>query len=191
MNPDNSTTRRRSRKRWLGILALVFVVLLAVVVWVAMPRFEAVQVGAGPGRTGKESGEVRDAGVMLAGCGTDSLLSCAGFEARELTAGTPASGTLSARSRTFTEDGTAYEYWYYDGKRRETVVFTMRSTTMNAYLIVTVRDQVLADDDDSGGGTDAEVRLTLPEDGLYLIVANGAAKGDLGGYTLHVESDRQ
>jgi len=44
----------------------------------------------------------------------------------------------------------------------------------------------LGTDDDSGGGTNARLRATAPDDGDYVIRANSVKAGELGAYTLHL-----
>jgi len=101
-----------------------------------------------------------------------------------LLAGLNARGELDASDPVMGADQSPYEVWSYRGKAGETLTITMRSVQADAYLIV-VRQaagglETLAEDDDGlGGGTsDAGLRVRLPADGDYLIVANSS--GQLG-----------
>ncbi len=98
-----------------------------------------------------------------------------------LLAGLNARGELDASDPVMGSDQSPYEVWSYRGKAGETLTITMRSTQADAYLIV-VRQaanglETLAENDDGlgGGTTDAGLRLRLPADGDYLIVANSSA----------------
>jgi len=98
-----------------------------------------------------------------------------------LLAGLNARGELDASDPVMGSDQTPYEVWSYHGKAGETITATMRSETADAYLMVLRQGanglETLAEDDDGlgGGTTDAGLRLKLPADGDYLIVANSAA----------------
>jgi len=69
----------------------------------------------------------------------------------------------------------------FSGEAGETITITMRSTDgLDAYLgLIDPNDEVIAEDDDSGGGTDAQISIRLPESGEYIIVAtrNGIDAG--------------
>ncbi len=102
-----------------------------------------------------------------------------------IAAGDQGSGTIS---------GDAYiNVWGFDGQAGEQVTITMRGEGgLDAYLgIIDPNNEVIAEDDDSGGGSDAQVSLRLPESGTYVIVAtrNGIDAGtSTGDYTLEVTS---
>jgi hypothetical protein len=61
---------------------------------------------------------------------------------------------------------------------------------LDAYLgLMDPADEVIAEDDDSAGGTDAQISIRLPETGTYIIIAtrNGIDAGTTGGsYTLQI-----
>jgi hypothetical protein len=75
-----------------------------------------------------------------------------------------------------------------DGGRAERVEVVMRSTAFDSHLSVGRLNgtelNVLESDDDGAGGNDARVRLTLPEDGQYVIRANSVEGGETGAYTI-------
>ena len=104
--------------------------------------------------------------------------------------GETVSGTLSA-SDSRLDDGSSYDLYVYRGAPGETVVFTMRSSDLDAFLAGgTPGDdgfELDRTDDDSAGGTDAELTVTLPG-GDYLVRANSLAAGEAGRYTLAARS---
>lgn len=77
----------------------------------------------------------------------------------------------------------------FDGSAGEMVTITMTGQgSLDTYLgIIDSNDEVIAEDDDSGGGMNAQIALRLPETGTYIIVAtrNGLDSGTTtGAYTL-------
>jgi serine protease Do len=67
------------------------------------------------------------------------------------------------------------------------VQIDMTSTTVDAYLLVVdPAGNVLDQDDDDGGGTDARVTLSLPA-GTFTVVATSFEPRETGGYTLRVQ----
>lgn len=77
------------------------------------------------------------------------------------------------------------------GTAGEQITITMTGASgLDAYLgLIDPNDEVIAEDDDSGGGTNAQISIKLPESGTYLIVAtrNGVDAGtSAGNYTLSV-----
>ncbi len=115
-----------------------------------------------------------------------------------LLAGLNARGELDASDPVMGVDQTPYEVWSYRGKAGETLTITMRSVQADPYLMVVRQTaggiETLAEDDDGlGGGTnDAGLRLRLPADGDYLIVANSSGQFGkeylFGRYALEVVS---
>ena len=89
-------------------------------------------------------------------------------------------------------NGAHFEVWIFSGSRGERIGITLRSIQFDPYLMVQPfpggRSPIIARDDDSGGGNDAQVEVTLPEDGDYVITATSAQRGETGAYRLSVES---
>lgn len=112
--------------------------------------------------------------------------------------GLNARGELDLQDPTMGVDKTPYEVWPYQGKAGELLTITMRSTKADAYLMVVRQGpggiETIGEDDDGlgAGTTDAGLRVKLPTDGEYLIVANAAATLGraffYGPYTLEVVS---
>lgn len=90
-------------------------------------------------------------------------------------------------------DGVAYEGMTYDGYRFEgqagqRIRVDMNSTAFDTFLLVGVHGPggltAIAENDDSGAGTDSSVMLTLPSDARYEIWATSYAVGETGDYSL-------
>lgn len=85
-------------------------------------------------------------------------------------------------------DETRYDEYTFAGHIGQQVTISMSSATMDAYLVLyDAFDEIVAEDDDSGPGTDALITYTLPEDATYLIAANQAALSS-GDYALLLTS---
>ena len=95
--------------------------------------------------------------------------------------GLNARGELDRSDPTLASDKTPYDVWRYAGRAGEVLTVMMRSTRADAYLMVmregdSAIERIAEDDDGLGAGTtDAGLRIQLPADGDYLIVANAAA----------------
>ena len=65
----------------------------------------------------------------------------------------------------------------------------MSSTAFDPYLyLISSGGTVLAQDNNSGGGTSARIRLNLPSSGTYIIEADSYLANGLGAYSLTVSS---
>lgn len=109
-----------------------------------------------------------------------------GMEAMGMIAvGDTARGTITSDS--------FFHIYGFEGQAGDQVTITMTGTGgLDAYLgLLNPNDEVIAEDDDSAGGTDAQISIRLPESGVYIIVAtrNGIDAGSTtGNYTLEVTS---
>lgn len=122
------------------------------------------------------------AGDMIGAAGKGS----APASSRVLSLGQTASSELSADDQKL-EDNSFYELWVFQGEAGSRVTITMRSSEFDAYL--TIRDtaaEALGNDDDSAGGTDAQVTVTIPANGRIAIVANSLGEGETGRYTIQI-----
>ena len=106
-------------------------------------------------------------------------------------AGQTVSGALTASSPRL-DDNSHYQLYSYHGQAGEHVTVTLKSKAFDAYVAFGQMQngtfKVLASDDDSGGGTDAQVEATVPATGDYLIRANTLAADETGDFTLTVTS---
>ena len=91
-------------------------------------------------------------------------------------------------------DKSYFELWEFEGSKGDRVQILMEgSDGLDPYvgLLDAFTEQVLAEDDDSAGNSNAQIDFALPMDGLYLIVAT---RYDLdtgtsqGGYDLSLKS---
>jgi hypothetical protein len=101
--------------------------------------------------------------------------------------GQTVSGALDASDPKMA-DGSYFDHFSFRGRRGERVEVVMRSTAFDSHLAVGRLNgtdlNVLESDDDGAGGNDARVRLTLPDDGEYIIRANSVSGGETGAYTI-------
>ncbi|HEU4880949.1 MAG TPA: DVUA0089 family protein [Longimicrobium sp.] len=98
------------------------------------------------------------------------------------TIGTTVNGILASTDCTF-QDGTYVDYYGFTLANPRQVTITLRSSQIDAYLVLFSSDaEVIEEDDDDGGGNDAQIVRTLPP-GTYYIAANSFAI-ETGPYTL-------
>ena len=91
------------------------------------------------------------------------------------------------------DGGEPFHLYQYNGRAGERLTLTLQSADFDSYLVLGTSGgrhgvgNVLARDDDGGGGHDARIRFTLPEDRVYVIRVNSFGSGS-GEYELDVES---
>ncbi|HVT45939.1 MAG TPA: PPC domain-containing protein [Thermoanaerobaculia bacterium] len=82
-------------------------------------------------------------------------------------------------------DGSFYDVFEFTGIAGTRVTIRMRSAVIDSYLfLLDPSGQVVAQDDDSAGGTDAEMTFTLNATGTWVIIANSFDEGETGNYTV-------
>ncbi|HYJ80612.1 MAG TPA: hypothetical protein VEW03_13450 [Longimicrobiaceae bacterium] len=111
---------------------------------------------------------------------------------RFVSAGQSVTGTLDASDATL-DDGSFYEVWNYRGRAGERITIRLHSDAFDAYLAFgrLSGGECSAEcktDDDGGGGTDARIRVEIPETGVYQIRVNALNEGQTGAFTLAVTS---
>ncbi len=105
--------------------------------------------------------------------------------AREIEYGATESGRLSAENN--------YEQsWRFEAQAGDRVLITMRSEDLDSYLYLYSNEiELLVEDDDSGlgeSGYDAQITYTIPDDGMYFIVAGQFFdENNAGDYTVTLE----
>lgn len=88
-------------------------------------------------------------------------------------------------------DGSFYDAYGFEAKAGETLIFTMVSNSVDAFLIVGRENgggeiEVLASDDDSLSDTHAKVEWEVPDDGTYVVRAGTFGQAETGPYALTV-----
>lgn len=125
--------------------------------------------------------------ICLAGGGGLSAAPLLQAPIAPLTPGTPLEGELTETQR-------ALQY-AFDGTAGQSVVISMQTLSgdLDAYLsLATFNGELLAEDDNSGGGTDALLTFTLPESASYIITAThsrDAAPPGVGSFSLQLGLD--
>ncbi len=84
-----------------------------------------------------------------------------------------------------TSAGDLLDAYSFAGVAGDKVQIKMSSASFDSLLILNSNNgTAIAADDNSGGGQDAQITFTLPESGLYVIVATPYAPNRFGNYTL-------
>ncbi|HET6762081.1 MAG TPA: hypothetical protein VFH27_00380 [Longimicrobiaceae bacterium] len=129
------------------------------------------------------------AAVLALACAATGAAAQAGPQ--PLRIGAEATGTLAASDPTANGRG-AFRVYQFTGRRGQRLAITMKAKDFDAYLSVgrTVMGitDVVKTDDDGGGGTDARVRFTVPQDGNWLVIAQSLPAEGAGSYTLLLDT---
>jgi hypothetical protein len=96
-------------------------------------------------------------------------------------------GSLDA-SDAKADDNSFFDLYTFQGRAGERVSIRLASSSFDAYLSLGRMNgktfEEIESDDDSGGGSDALITVTLPSEGTYIIRANSLSEGETGAYTL-------
>lgn len=84
-----------------------------------------------------------------------------------------------------TSAGTFLDVYWFNGVNAETAQINMNSTAFDSFLILQRNDgdPPIANDDNSGGGNNAQITFQLPGTGIYLVLATPFAPNVTGAYT--------
>lgn len=89
-------------------------------------------------------------------------------------------------------DQSYFERWTISATAGQRLIITMSSTDFDSYAIVArargTDVEYLAQDDDSGGGRNAQIVFEVPATGEYMIIANSREPRTTGSYNLSVIS---
>ena len=110
--------------------------------------------------------------------------------AQTIAMGQTVSGRLDASDPQLS-DNSHYDLYVYRGAPGERVLVTMTSSAFDTYLgwgrLAGTRFEAIANDDDSGGGTNSQLIGTVGPSGTYAVQANSLGAGATGAYTLRVQ----
>lgn len=106
-------------------------------------------------------------------------------------AGQSMTGTFDARDSRL-PDQSYFERWTLSATAGQRLIITMSSSDFDSYAIVARANgndvEYLFQDDDSGGGSDAQIVFVVPATGDYMIIANSRKPEATGEYNLSVIS---
>jgi serine protease Do len=105
--------------------------------------------------------------------------------AKEITLDGRAIAAILTSSDSTLPDGSYYKAYQFQGQAGQSLVIEMRGSSIDSYLVLfDVNGRKVAEDDDSGGGKNARITVTLPSTGRYTLYANSYEVGEKGTYTL-------
>jgi S1-C subfamily serine protease len=82
-------------------------------------------------------------------------------------------------------DGSYYKSYQFQGQAGQSVVIEMRGNGIDPYLVLfDATGRKVAEDDDSGGGKNARLTVTLASTGKYTLYANSYEVGQSGSFTI-------
>lgn len=83
------------------------------------------------------------------------------------------------------DDGTYADFYVFNGNQGQIVDIRLNSSAFDTYLgLANETGTFIREDDDGGGGTNSRIVATLPETGLYIILANSVFPNQFGEYSL-------
>ena len=101
--------------------------------------------------------------------------------------GVAVQGNLDAESNRLESDDSYFNAYTFDARAGQTFTVEMFSQEVNSYLIVLGPDgDDIAQDDDSGGSSNARLNLQAPMSGQYTILANTFNPGEQGAFNLRL-----
>ncbi|MBE9042672.1 DVUA0089 family protein [Oscillatoriales cyanobacterium LEGE 11467] len=103
----------------------------------------------------------------------------------------PIDGTLDLGDNVLPMDNSFFDTYTFEGSAGDRISIEMQSGEIDPYLILLAPGgRELAQDDDSGGGTNAQIVVQLPESGTYTLIANSYAGDESGAYRLELKTTR-
>lgn len=118
------------------------------------------------------------------------LLAAAGTTAQALDVAIAGRLTDSSPNKWVVRPGCHYFTYRVDLKAGETTVFELQSKEFDAYLILLDdQNRIVAQDDDSGGGTNAKIVFGPKFTGKFTIVVTTNRAGAKGNYVLDISAD--
>lgn len=83
-------------------------------------------------------------------------------------------------------DGSWVDFYSFSGTAGQQVTINLSSTWDNYLFLLNPAQDIAAEDDDSGGGTNARIVFTLTSTGTWYIAVNSFAANVFGAYTLTI-----
>jgi hypothetical protein len=110
---------------------------------------------------------------------------------RAITAGQPATGQIADTDNVSDEDDAFFDAYTFSGRAGQRIAVTLESGDFDTFLRVgrmegTDFEELESDDDGAGEGTNSMLRMTLENDGEYVIRVSPLGEGT-GAYTLRLE----
>ena len=85
------------------------------------------------------------------------------------------------------DDNSYADFYTFNGTQGDQVTINLSSTAFDTYLgLANETGSFIVEDDDGGGGTNSRITTTLPQTGLYIILANSVFPNQFGSYTLNL-----
>lgn len=107
---------------------------------------------------------------------------------RAIAVGETKTGTLTNEDPQL-DEGEYYHSYSFDGRADQRVIVSLSSASFDSYLaIVRPESDWNEQNDDGTDGSNAELDVTLPATGRYLIVVTSYEGGETGDYTLSVKA---
>lgn len=99
--------------------------------------------------------------------------------------GSVITGQLAQGDNIWLGDNSFFDIYSFAGKAGSRIRIEMVSGSLDSYLfLIDPQGNGIAQDDDSAGGSDARIIITLPADGTYTLMANSYGGGERGNYRL-------
>ncbi len=93
-------------------------------------------------------------------------------------------GTLAATDCQL-DDGSYADFYTFNAVQGQIADIRLSSSAFDTYLgLANESGTFVREDDDGGGGTNSRIFTTLPQTGLYIILANSALPNQFGAYSL-------
>ena len=107
---------------------------------------------------------------------------------RVITVGETKTGSLTDEDPQL-DEGEHYHAYDFDGQAGQRIVVSLRSSSFDSYLaIFTSEIDWENQDDDGGSDSNAELDVTLPVSGRYVIIVTSYESDETGDYTLSVSA---
>ena len=104
--------------------------------------------------------------------------------------GDTVNGTLSATGCRSAIKGSSFfaAQYSFTATAGQQVSIQVSSDAFDSYIyLLGPNGRIIAQDDDSGGGTNSQIQLSIPADGTYIIEVTSFNLNSLGSFTLRVE----